>query len=143
MQIRGIHHVTSICADMERTIGFYRDVLGLGIVHDGHNPDDPEVRHVWFGALDGSAGMLLSFMEYPNLPRAVEGVGRPHHFALVVDSAEELDAWRDYLTSRGCETTDVYDRGNLRSLYVHDPDRNMVEIATRGPGFAAAVPAAG
>ena len=32
-------------------------------------------------------------MEYPQLPTGVTGVGSTHHFALVVDSAEELEAW--------------------------------------------------
>ena len=35
MQLRGLHHVTAICRDLERTIAFYRDLLGLAVVHDG------------------------------------------------------------------------------------------------------------
>ena len=90
MQLRGLHHVTAISSDLEATIAFYRDVMGLGIVHDGPSDDDPGTRHVWFGALDGAAGTLLSFMEYPQLPTGVTGGGSTHHFALVVESAEEL-----------------------------------------------------
>jgi glyoxylase I family protein len=135
MQLRGLHHVTAICRDLETTIGFYRDVLGLAIVHDGPSDDDPGTRHVWFGALEGQAGALLSFMEYPQLPSGVTGVGSTHHFALVVESADELEAWRDYLRGRDVECTDLYDRGAFRSVYLHDPDGHVVEIATRGPGF--------
>ena len=87
MQLRGLHHVTAICRDLEATIAFYRDVMGLAIVHDGPSDDDPE-------------------------------------------------AWRDYLRGRDVECTDLYDRGAFRSLYLHDPDGHVVEIATRGPGFA-------
>ena len=100
MQLRGLHHVTAICRDAERTIAFYRDVLGLAVVHDGPSDDDPESRHVWFGALDGRPGMLVSFMQYPELPTGVVGVGSTHHFAFVVESAEEQEAWRDYLRSQ-------------------------------------------
>jgi glyoxylase I family protein len=135
MQLRGLHHVTAICRDLEGTIGFYRDVLGLGIVHDGPSDDDPGSRHVWFGPPPGEPGTLLSFMEYPQLPKGVTGVGSTHHFALVVESAEELEAWRDYLRGREVECTDVYDRGAFRSVYLRDPDGHVVEIATRGPGF--------
>ncbi len=56
MQLRGLHHVTAICRDLEATIAFYRDVMGLAIVQDGPSDDDPGTRHVWFGALDGAAG---------------------------------------------------------------------------------------
>ncbi len=141
MQRRGLHHVTAISSDIEKTIAFYRDVLGLGIVHDGPSDDDSQTRHVWFGALDGSAGTLVSFMEYPNLPAAVVGVGSTHHFALTIETAAEQEAWRDYLRSRGIECTDVFDRGAFRSLYLRDPDGHVVELTTRGPGFAAIHPA--
>ncbi len=140
MQLRGLHHVTAICRDAERTIAFYRDVLGLAVVHDGPSDDDPESRHVWFGALDGAPGMLVSFMQYPELPTGVVGVGSTHHFALVVESAEEQEAWRDYLRSQDVECTDVFDRGAFRSVYIRDPDGHIVEIATSGPGFPAGGP---
>ena len=132
MQLRGLHHVTAICKDVEATIGFYRDVLGLGIAHDGPSDDDPGSRHVWFG---GGPGALVTFMEYPDLQEGVVGRGSVHHFALLVESAEEQEAWRDYLRSRGVKCTDVLDRGAFRSIYVRDTDGHIVEIATRGPGF--------
>ena len=128
LQLRGLHHVTAIAADVEETIGFYRDVLGLGVVHDGTSDDDPRARHVWFGLPDGG---LLTFMEYPQLPEPVVGPGATHHFALRVESAEELDGWLAYLRGRGVETSDLLDRGPFRSLYVRDPDGHIVELATR------------
>ena len=131
MQLTGLHHLTLVCSDMERTIAFYRDVLGLGIVRDGASDDDPDTRHVWFGAVDGSPGRLLSALEYPNLPAGVVGRGSTHHFALAVDSVEELDAWRDYLVEQRVDSSEVFVRGGFRSLYVRDPDGHVVEIATR------------
>jgi glyoxylase I family protein len=141
MQLRGLHHVTGICRDLERTITFYRDVLGLAVVHDGTSDDDPGTRHVWFGALDGSAGRLLSFMQYPELPEGVVGIGSTHHFALTVETAEEQEAWLTYLRENDVECSDVFDRGMCRSIYLRDPDGHVVEIATRGPGFGAGAPA--
>ena len=135
MQLRGLHHVTAIARDLERTIAFYRDLLGLAVVHDGPSDDDPETRHVWFGGLDAAPGSLVSFMQYPELPKGVVGVGSTHHFAFVVDSADEQEAWRDYLRGQGVECTDVFDRGSFRSIYVRDPDGHILEIATREPGF--------
>jgi catechol 2,3-dioxygenase-like lactoylglutathione lyase family enzyme len=142
MQLRGLHHVTAISADLERTIAFYRDLLGLAIVHDGPSDDDPESRHVWFGALDGRAGALVSFMQYPELPPGTVGTGSTHHYAFVVETAEEQVAWRDYLRGQGVQCTDVFDRGAFHSIYVRDPDGHIVEIATRGPGFTPPAPPA-
>ena len=128
LQLRGLHHVTAIAADADRTIAFYRDVLGLGVAHDGPSDDDPRARHVWFTLPEGD---LLTFMEYPQLPAPVVGPGATHHFALRVESAEELAGWLEYLRGRGVETTDVMDRGPFSSLYLRDPDGHLVELATR------------
>ena len=140
MQLTGLHHLTLICSDMDRTIAFYRDVLGLGVVRDGPSDDDPDTRHVWFGAVDGTPGRLVSAMEYPDLPEGAVGRGSTHHFALAVESAEELAAWRGYLLEQEVECSDIFDRGGFRSLYVRDPDGHVVEIATRLLGSSAAAP---
>ena len=141
MQLRGLHHVTGICRDLEQTITFYRTCSGSRVVHDGPSDDDPASRHVWFGALDAGPGRLVSFMQYPELPKGVVGVGSTHHFALLVETPEEQEAWRDYLRGRGIECSDVFDRGVCLSIYVRDPDGHIVEIATRGPGFGTGAPA--
>jgi glyoxylase I family protein len=130
MRLTGLHHVTAISADLERTTAFYRDVLGLALVLEGHNEDDPGARHFWFGDAAGNPGTLVSFMEYPAMEPGRVGLGSTHHFAFAVGSPEELVAWRDYLRGRGLECTDVFDRGGMRSIYLRDPDGHIVEIAT-------------
>jgi glyoxylase I family protein len=137
MQLRGLHHVTIICRDLARTTAFYRDLLGLALVAETTNDDDPGTRHFYFGDAAGTPGTLLSFLEYPAMPDGVVGAGSTHHIALSVGSDEEQVAWRDYLRSRGIECTDVYDRGAMKSVYLRDPDGHILEIATLGPGFGA------
>ena len=70
MQLRGLHHLTAIVGDLERTTTFYRDVLGLRLVHEGASDDDPDARHFWFALGDPDAGHLISFLEYPSMPPA-------------------------------------------------------------------------
>jgi glyoxylase I family protein len=134
MRLRGLHHVTAISRDLNRTIAFYRDTLGLPIVRDAPSDDDPDARHVWF---DGGDGTFVSFMEYAGLPEGLVGTGSTHHFALRVETRDEQEAWRDYLRERGVTCSEVLDRGAFHSIYVRDPDGHVVEIATRGPGFGA------
>ena len=131
MQLAGLHHVTLISADLERTTAFWRDVLGLALVREGANDDDPGARHFWFGDAAGTPGTLISFLEYPQMQQGQVGTGSTHHVAFAVASAEEQLAWRDYLRGRGVECTDVYERGGFRSIYLRDPDGHIVEIATR------------
>ncbi len=136
MRLTGLHHLTAIVKDLGRTVAFYRDVLGLSLVREGVSDDDPDARHFWFQAGE----QWISFLEYPTMPAGTVGTGSVQHFALAVGSAEEQDAWRDYLRARGVQCTDVFDRGGFRSIYVRDPDGHIVEIATRGPDEASPGP---
>ncbi len=60
-----------------------------------------------------------------------------HHFALSVPDEDILITWRDTLNQTGVPTTDVKDRAYFKSIYFHDPDGQVVEIATDSPGFTA------
>ncbi|MCW3024392.1 MAG: glyoxalase [Conexibacter sp.] len=130
MQLLGLHHVSAIVADLDRTTAFYRDVLGLALVEQGDNSDDPGSRHFWFGDAAGTPGSLVSFMEYPTMDEAVEGRGGVHHFAFRVGSADEQAAWRDYLRARDVPCSEVFERGRFASIYFRDPDGHLLEIAT-------------
>ena len=91
-------------------------------------------------ALDAASGRNV-YIETRTVAEGTKGRGKTDDtravFAFVVDSAEEQEAWRDYLRGQGVECTDVFDRGAFRSIYVRDPDGHIVELATRAPGFPA------
>ena len=83
---------------------------------------------------EGRPGTIVTCLEYPDLDEGVVGPGSTHHFALAVESEEELRAWHDYLTGRGMPCTEVMDRVYFKSLYLRDPDGHIVELADRtGP----------
>jgi glyoxalase family protein len=136
LAIAGIHHVTLISTNLDRTTAFYRDVLGLRLVKQTLNQDDPNARHFYFGDGQGTPGTVVSFFEYPQMGLGRVGAGSTHHLALCVESDDELDGWRAWLTSCGIESTEVMDRTYFKSIYVRDPDGHILELATRGPGFA-------
>ena len=132
LRIAGLHHITLLVADAERSLAFYRNVLGMRLVKQTVNDDDRNARHLIFGDAEGRPGTLVTCLEYPDLDEGTVGRGSTHHFAFAVEGDEELEAWRDYLGTRGVAATEVMDRGDFRSIYVRDPDGHIVEIATTG-----------
>jgi catechol 2,3-dioxygenase-like lactoylglutathione lyase family enzyme len=129
MRIAGIHHITLLVADVERSLAFYRNVLGMRLVQQTVNDDDESARHFIFGDADGKPGTLITCLEYADLDEGSVGRGSTHHFALAVESESELAAWKDYLGSRGIPTTDMLDRSGFKSIYLRDPDGHLVELA--------------
>lgn len=136
MKIRGLHHITLICTDVEKTIAFYRDLLGLRLIKRTVNFDDPETKHFYFGDESGTPGTIITFFEYPHAPPGQVGAGSTHHFAFEVEGDEEQLQWQVKLRDAGVAVTPVRDRKYFKSIYFHDPDGHLLEIATRGPGFA-------
>jgi glyoxalase family protein len=112
----------------------------MRVVKQTVNEDDRGARHMFFGDEEGRPGTLVTFLEYPELEEGSVGRGSTHHFALTVETEEELTAWRDYLHSREIPCTDVMDRTYFKSVYLRDPDGHIVELATRGPGLTADEP---
>jgi glyoxalase family protein len=75
VQLTGLHHVTCVCADAQRTLAFYRDELGFTLVKKTVNFDDPHSYHLYFGDESGSPGTLMTFFEWPRAEAGRMGRG--------------------------------------------------------------------
>lgn len=139
--IQGFHHITMVSTDAVRTLRFYRDLLGLGLVKQTVNFDDPGAYHLYFGRGAGEPGTLLTFFEWPKARRGHWGVGGVHHLALGVETPEAQLKWKRRLIDAGVRVSGPLDRGYFTSIYFSDPDGQILEIATRGPGYAIDEPA--
>ncbi len=140
LRLAGIHHVTVLCKDVSRSAAFYRNLLGMRVVKQTSNEDDPGTRHLFFGDAEGRPGTLITCLEYPHLDPGKVGVGSTHHFALAVESEEELRGWRDYLVSQDVPCSELLDRTYFKSVYLRDPDGHVIELATLEPGLTADEP---
>ena len=132
----GFHHITLVAADARRTIAFYRDLLGLRLVERAVHADDPTHERLYFGDSVGAPGTLVSFVEMPEGRPGRYGVGGVHHLAFSVPTYEALLKWKRYLQDLRQPVSGPMPRGYFTSLYFRDPDGQVLEIATAGPGYA-------
>lgn len=139
----GIHHITAIGQDIQRTSDFFGGLLGMRLVKRTNNFDDPKSFHWYWGVGAGKPGTLVTYFERDpqREPAARMGTGQTHHFALAVADDDTQLEWRERLVSAGVQVTPVMDRVYFKSIYMHDPDGHIIEIATRGPGFMVDEPA--
>lgn len=135
MSILGLHHISIISADAQRTVNFYTNVLGMRLVKQTVNFDDPSTYHLYFGDALGTPGSLVTYFEIPNAVKGHPGIGGTHHFALQTANHETLLMWKRRLTDAGLAIDGPLDRHYFTSIYFHDPDGTIVEIATVGPGW--------
>jgi len=119
---RGLHHTALLCADVERTVRFYQDILGFPLTEMVENRDYAGSTHFFF---DIGHGNLLAFFDLPGLDLGeyAEVLGGLHHLAISVDP----DHWaqlRARLEAAGVEYTE--ESGS--SLYFRDPDGARLEL---------------
>ncbi len=126
--IRGIHGVTLVVRDGERSVRFLTDILGLEVV-------DRAGSRTRVATASGRPGGFLEILESEHAPDAVNGLGTVHHVALAVSGEDEQNAFRERLTRMGFQVTPVRDRQYFRSIYFREPGGILYEIATLGPGF--------
>jgi glyoxalase family protein len=117
MKVDGLHHVTAITADVEANLDFYARLLGLRLVWQGVNADDPEVRHVAYGDEHGTPGSVITFFDMPGVARGRVGVGMVHRLLLRVADASALDFWERRLARADVSLDRRSDR-----LVFSDPD---------------------
>ena len=130
MYLKEINHLAFITPDMEKTIRFYRDLLGMtleaGVGHDGF-------RHYFFRA--GEAQVAFFAYEGAQAMRP-KSHGTPtreplgfDHVSLTCDSRAELFAHKDQLEAAGFEVSGAVDHGILWSIYFYDPNNIPLEIS--------------
>jgi catechol 2,3-dioxygenase-like lactoylglutathione lyase family enzyme len=130
--IVGIGHVDLVCRDLERSVAFYRDVLGLG---------EPAL-------FEGERGELIHYLRFPvpgsgSLGLRQAAVEQPfelyapglHHLAIAVESRSDVDAAHTAAAAAGA--TVLHEprewpqyRSDYYATFFLDPDGFRIEVAT-------------
>ena len=102
--INGIHHLTAISGDAQRTVDFYTRLLGLRLIKQTVNFDDPSSYHLYFADEEHGPG-VLTFFEWKGAARGTYGIGGTHHLAFETRDRETLLQWKRWLTDGGIPVT--------------------------------------
>jgi catechol 2,3-dioxygenase-like lactoylglutathione lyase family enzyme len=143
----GINHLALVCEDMDRTVAFYQDVLGMQLTKT-IELGAGQGKHYFF---DCGGGDQLAFFWFPGGPDSVDAEthrritatpGTMNHVAFHV-APDKLDRYRERLVALGIECTEVVNHDDsetgvsqgispstfVRSIYFKDPDGTQLEFA--------------
>jgi catechol 2,3-dioxygenase-like lactoylglutathione lyase family enzyme len=126
MNISHIDHMVLTVAQIETTIHFYTDVLGMTVQHFG-TPEKPRVA-LCFGNQKINLHQANAIPD-PNVLKPTPGSA---DFCLI--TKEPLDAWIAHLHTRNVAIIEgpvhrTGAMGRIHSIYIRDPDLNLIEIA--------------
>lgn len=132
MRTSGIHHITSITRDAQKTVDFYAGILGLRLVKRTVNFDDPGTYHLYFGDHVGSPGTAVTFFPYPTSRKGTVGGGQVAYTVYAVPEGS-LGFWQDRLKSFDVPF-EVQERFGEKVLRFRDWDGLQNEIVERAEG---------
>ncbi|WGM45924.1 hypothetical protein KOAAANKH_00789 [Brevundimonas sp. NIBR10] len=136
LTLNGVHHTARPTWKLRETVEFYRDIMGLPLIHciaaRGWGPNDhPDFLHFFF---DSGNGSTIAFFYYIGTDRPTELVQKEHHFdrathtAWQVPDLETLARWRARLEGKGLEIRYQLRHEVIESIYCLDPNGYSVEI---------------
>jgi len=152
MEATGVSHIAFCVSDLDRSLTFYRDILGMEVVFDQvqdttrgglphvyqHSRKTRRTVHLKYGPADTTPRLVIT--THPDeardgAPIKLDQVGISH-FSFTVPDVKALAA---ELTSKGVPLAGPMEawtdaQGNVSSFYVYDPDGILVQFDSGGGG---------
>ena len=125
-----ISHPAFFGTNLDETIRFYTDLLGMEIVLRQPNLDDASMEHLFFHVgEDNFIAYFLTKNDQAGLryAPAKPGIGGMNHLAIDVDEAS-FDEALARLRAEGVDVKGPIDRGYERSIYFKDPNGVRLEL---------------
>ena len=123
-QINRVGHVVLAVRDPKASAQFYVEALGMELINYYSNPEHGlEMAFLSFGNYHHDIALIQVPQEAP------VGSAGFSHTALVIDGGEkELAQLYQQLKEKGVHVELAADHGLSRSIYLHDPDGNRLEL---------------
>ena len=132
-QLVGVTHVSFSVRDLDRSLGFYRDVLGLRYLVEPFDGFSFEGREAILVLSQGTVLCLQQHRANSGEPFDARRTGLDH-LAFAVGSLGELEEWASRLTAAGVEHSGVKPLVGFGSMIeLRDPDGIQLELHCRKP----------
>lgn len=130
IRINGIHHITAISSTPSVNVAFYENILGLRLVKQTVNFDDPFTYHLYYGDPAGNPGTILTFFPWGGIPQGQNGHGMVTATAFEIP-VDATGYWLDRLQRHGITTSQETRFGDA-VIGFNDPHGLVLELVASG-----------
>ena len=138
MKLSTFNHASPVSSDVSLTSLFLDKLVGLKSYSNRPNPDEDATRILSIG--NEERPDFLNYIATPDAREGIVGGGNIHHIAMAVEEDEDQLKIMRRLNDSKIGNSGIVDRFWFKSLYFRDPDGNLLEIATKKPGYTADEP---
>jgi glyoxalase family protein len=139
LELTGIHHVSAMTSDAKANLDFYTRLLGMRLVKKTVNQDDISVYHLFYADGEGEAGTDLTFFNFPNLSKNIDGAGEINEIVLRVTGKDAINYWEKRFEQFGVEHDPLTELAGHTLLRFRDPEGQRLSLMDDG-GDAAPIP---
>jgi catechol 2,3-dioxygenase-like lactoylglutathione lyase family enzyme len=140
-KLHGVDHTARLTWKLRETVHFYRDILGLSLVHcisakgwGREKESHADFLHFFFDSGNDSTIAFFYYIGTQQPPELVVPKGymaMANHTAWIVESESELLEWQQRLEDRGVKVSQFVQHEILESVYFRDPNWYPLEITRR------------
>lgn len=131
MRYTGVNHLAMVTKDMDETIRFWRDLMGMRLVA---GLGTQGYRHYFFQITEND---MIAFFEWPDVESIEEkDHGYPvkgpfvfDHVSIGVKTEDDLWDIKDQLDAAGFWVSEIIDHGFIHSVYSFDPNGIPIEFS--------------
>jgi catechol 2,3-dioxygenase-like lactoylglutathione lyase family enzyme len=137
-RLHGVDHTARPTWKLRETVHFYRDILGLPLVHaitaqgwGREKEKHADFIHFFFESGNEST---IAFFYYIGTSQPLElavprgYMAMANHTAWRVESEDELRAWQERLKQHGIQVSEFVPHETIESIYFRDPNFYPLEI---------------
>ncbi|MEQ6388407.1 ring-cleaving dioxygenase [Bacillaceae bacterium S4-13-58] len=128
----GIHHITAIVGHPQENVDFYAGILGLRLVKQTVNFDDPGTYHLYFGNQTGQPGTIITFFPWAGAQKGKIGGGQVGVTTYVVP-LNSFDFWKKRLDKYKINYAEQT-RFDEKYIQFEDPHGLQLELVEREEG---------
>ncbi len=131
MSVKELGHIVLYVSDIDKSVAFYRDVIGFNMVLGGES--GMPVAMFSSGRTHHELLLIQVGRDAKPIPSG-RRVGMYHFGLKVGDTDDELRAVLAHIRAAGVQLAGASDHTVTHSLYLFDPDGNELELYVDVPG---------
>lgn len=126
--ITKIHHVSAIVGDAQENLAFYRDILGLRLIKQTVNFDDPSTYHLYFANSEGDIQSVITFFPWQKAYQGRVGGGQVGRIAFSIPKGH-LMSWKKKFDAMAISFTEesIFSGPQIHFNDVHGLNLSLVE----------------
>lgn len=130
-RIAGLHHITAIASSAQRNYEFYTKLIGLRLVKQTVNMEDPAAYHLYYGNKSGDPGTILSILPWETIGKGYDGTGMATEISFAVPPGS-LESWKKRLHRYSPGYGEKHEEFGEEILHCSDPDGLKFNLVIHG-----------